>query len=138
MHFIQTGKINDTGVDMSFLWLDLAKPDSYFLLPILAGLSQLIMALMITPQPAKVAEVSEKAKESAQKTEDTEEMAMSMQKQMVLMMPLMTVLIGVKLPSGLALYWLMTTIFSIFQQYLISGVGGLSPYLKKLKKLRTR
>ena len=138
IHFIQTGKINDTGVAMSFLWLDLAKPDPYFLLPILAGFSQLIMGLMITPQPAKVAEISEKAKESAQKTEDTEEMAMSMQKQMILMMPLMTVLIGVKLPSGLALYWLATTIFSIFQQYFISGVGGLSPWLKKLKKLKTR
>lgn len=133
MHFIQTGEINNTGVEMGFLWLNLSKPDPYFLLPILAGFSQLIIALMVTPQPAEVAEISEKAKESPKKTEDTEEMAIAMQKQMIFMMPLMTVLIGVKLPSGLALYWLATTVFSIFQQYFISGVGGLAPYLRKLK-----
>lgn len=133
MHFIQTGEINDTGVEMGFLWLNLSKSDPYFFLPILAGFSQLIIALMITPRPAELAEISEKAKESPQKTEDTEEMAMAMQKQMIFMMPLMTILIGVKLPSGLALYWLTTTLFSIFQQYFISGTGGLTTYLKKLK-----
>lgn len=104
MHFIQTGKINSTTVVMDFLWLNLAKPDPYYLLPILAGVSQLVLALMMNPKK------TEKPKK------ESEEMAEAMQKQMIFVMPLMTVVIAVKLPSGLALYWLTTTLFSIFQQ----------------------
>lgn len=107
IHFIQTGMIDETEVKMDFLWLNLAKPDPYFLLPILAGVSQLVLALMMNPKKAK------KAKK------ESEEIALIMQKQMIFVMPLMTVLIAVKLPSGLALYWLATTVFSIFQQQIL-------------------
>lgn len=133
MHFIQSGMINGGEVSMDFLWLNLAKPDGFYILPILAGVSQLLMSLMVTPAPSEVAETGEKAKESKKKVEDAEEMAMTMQKQMILMMPAMTVLIGMKLPSGLALYWVTTTIFSGVQQYFISGWGSLERYLKWIK-----
>lgn len=105
--FIRTGMIDDTQVKMNFLWLNLAKPDSYFILPILAGVSQLVLSLMMSPKQSK-------------KTKgEGDQMAVIMQKQMIFMMPLMTILIAVKLPSGLALYWLMTTVFSIFQQHFL-------------------
>lgn len=104
IHFIQTGKIDETVVKMDFLWLNLAKPDPYYLLPVLAGASQLVLALMIAPKgPQKP-------------KKESEEMAAVMQKQMIFVMPLMTVLIAARLPSGLALYWLATTVFSVFQQ----------------------
>lgn len=48
-----------------------------------------------------------------------EAMAAAMSKQMVYMMPVMTVFISASLPAGLALYWLATTLLSVGQQYLL-------------------
>ncbi|MDD5145432.1 MAG: YidC/Oxa1 family membrane protein insertase [Candidatus Pacebacteria bacterium] len=42
-----------------------------------------------------------------------------MQKQMLYFFPVLTTIILLKLPSAIALYWLVTTLFSIVQQYLI-------------------
>jgi YidC/Oxa1 family membrane protein insertase len=42
-----------------------------------------------------------------------------MQKQMLYFFPAFTVLILWNLPSAIGLYWLVSTIFSIIQQYLI-------------------
>jgi len=43
----------------------------------------------------------------------------NMQKQMLYFFPIFTVLILLRLPSAIALYWIVTALFSIFQQYLI-------------------
>ncbi|MDD2730850.1 MAG: YidC/Oxa1 family membrane protein insertase [Candidatus Portnoybacteria bacterium] len=43
----------------------------------------------------------------------------ALNKQMVYFMPLITVFIAWKLPAGLVLYWIITTLFGIGQQYLI-------------------
>jgi len=40
-------------------------------------------------------------------------------KQMTYFMPILTLLISLKLPAGLTLYWVATTLFGIGQQYLI-------------------
>ncbi len=110
-NFIQTGMIDNTQVNMEFLWLNLAQPDPYYVLPVFAGLSQFFLVkIMPLPSPPQI------KKKSAKK----EDMATAMQKQMNLMMPLMTILISVKLPSGLALYWVATTLFSIIQQQFFS------------------
>jgi len=55
-----------------------------------------------------------------------------MQQQMVFMMPIMTVVFALQFPAGLALYWVVTTAFSLVQQLVISGPGGLKKYLVKL------
>src|SRR4029077_20924741 len=47
------------------------------------------------------------------------DMAAQMNKQMIYLFPLLTVYFGWRLPSGLTLYWLITTLFAIGQQYLI-------------------
>lgn len=46
-----------------------------------------------------------------------EAMLSTMNKQMMYMMPLMTVFLGVTLPGGLMLYWLFTTVLAIAQQW---------------------
>jgi len=46
----------------------------------------------------------------------TENFAVMMNKQMMFMMPLMTVIICWTLPSGLAMYWLLSSAITIFQQ----------------------
>jgi YidC/Oxa1 family membrane protein insertase len=42
-----------------------------------------------------------------------------MSKQMLYLGPLLTLFIGIKFPAGLALYWLVSTVFMIAQQYLL-------------------
>jgi YidC/Oxa1 family membrane protein insertase len=42
-----------------------------------------------------------------------------MQQQMLYMGPILTLIIGISFPAGLPLYWLITTIFMIGQQYYI-------------------
>jgi membrane protein insertase Oxa1/YidC/SpoIIIJ len=46
-------------------------------------------------------------------------MATMMSKQMMYVLPVMTVFFGATLQSGLTLYWLVTTLFAIGQQHLI-------------------
>lgn len=70
-------------------------------LAILAGATQFIQSKMLMPK------------------KKTKDMAGMMSKQMTYFMPVMTVFIAMSLPAGLALYWLVTTLFAIGQQYLI-------------------
>ena len=42
MNFINNGQLNGTSLNLDFLWLNLGKPDPYYVLPVLAGLSQLV------------------------------------------------------------------------------------------------
>ncbi|HVL53540.1 MAG TPA: membrane protein insertase YidC [Vitreimonas sp.] len=50
------------------------------------------------------------------------------QRQMMLFLPLISVLYGGILPAGLFIYWIVATVFSIGQQYLIVGWGGMFPF----------
>jgi YidC/Oxa1 family membrane protein insertase len=49
------------------------------------------------------------------------------QRQMILFLPLISIFYGGILPAGLFIYWIVTTIFSIVQQYLIIGWGSMFP-----------
>ena len=50
------------------------------------------------------------------------------QRQTMLFLPLISVVYGGFLPAGLFIYWITATIFSIVQQYLIVGWGGMFPF----------
>jgi YidC/Oxa1 family membrane protein insertase len=50
------------------------------------------------------------------------------QRQTMLFLPLISVFYGGFLPAGLFIYWITATIFSIIQQYLIVGWGGMFPF----------
>ncbi|MBI2633384.1 MAG: membrane protein insertase YidC [Parcubacteria group bacterium] len=98
---------------IAFGFLDLAKP-----LPLLAlltgGLQYLQMKML--PQPTIPKKI-----EGKPGTKDESMMSM-MNKQMKIMMPLMTVFIGVTLPSGLILYWLVNLALTIGEQKLIQKI----------------
>lgn len=135
LEFIKQPSIAGLAMSPHFLYLDLTKPDKTFIMPVLAGLSQLVFSLMM--QSGIESHVLDpKKKADKQKEEDNLEMAQTMQQQMVFMMPLMTVLISVNFPSALILYWVISTLFSIAQQYYFSGWGGLKPALLKLRLLK--
>jgi YidC/Oxa1 family membrane protein insertase len=88
-------------------FLDLAK--SSIPLAILAGAAQFIQTKML-PMYRTPAGAGPGAKD--------EDMAAKVNRQMLYLMPAVTVFIGVTLPGGLTLYWLVTTLMAIFQQWL--------------------
>ena len=130
-------------VNTSFLWLNLAEVDSTYVLPVLAAVTQLVLSLMIAPGAEKRDIVpndskSKKVQKENEKEEDMADMAQSMQQQMMFIMPLMTGFLALRFPSGLALYWVATTVFSIGQQYYVSGLGGIKTYSQRiLAKIRS-
>ncbi len=128
IEFLHQPSVSGLVMNAQFLYLDLTKPDTTYIMPILAGVSQFIFSLMM--QSGAESHISNpKSKSENKKEEDSLEMAQTMQQQMLYMMPLMTVVVSIKFQSGLILYWIISTIFSIAQQYYFSGWGGLSKYL---------
>ena len=113
-------------INTSFWYMDLATKDPFFVIPILGGIFQLFTSRMMQPYV-------EEGEKAAKKTPDKkDDLAYNMQEQMLYLMPLMTVVIGASLPSGAALYILTTTVFSMVQQYFVSGWGGLASWLRKI------
>lgn len=84
-----------------------------FGLALLAGVLQFFQTKMITPHQKSGGGQASKTKKSAP------DFSQLMQKQMLYFFPIFTVFILLRLPSALALYWIVTSVFSIFQQYLI-------------------
>jgi YidC/Oxa1 family membrane protein insertase len=135
--FVSKTEVNGMLINPSFFWLNLTKPDPLYILPVLAGLTQLFLSVMILPggeTPDIIPNDSKDKKlvEANKKEEDTAEMAATMQKQMLFMMPIMTAFIALRFPSGLALYWVASTVLSIVQQYFMSGWGGLETYTRRV------
>jgi YidC/Oxa1 family membrane protein insertase len=81
------------------------------LLAVLSAFLQLIQSRMVMPQVSK----------------GSQDQAANVQRQTMLLFPLISIFYGAFLPAGLFLYWIVTTIFSIIQQYLIVGWGSLFP-----------
>jgi YidC/Oxa1 family membrane protein insertase len=100
-------------LENQFLWLNLATPDPWLVLPILVGGSMWVQQKMTTLPTADPRQ--------------------QQQSQMMLwMMPLMFAFLTLQFPSGLALYWLISNIISIVIQYFVTGWGGLTlPWGKK-------
>jgi YidC/Oxa1 family membrane protein insertase len=92
-----------------------------WILPALAGLTTFVQSKMITPPAAADAEQDPQAAQMAQMTQS-----------MSLLMPLMIVFFSFQKYAlqGLVLYWIVSNLFSIFQQYTVNGWGQL-PILGK-------
>ena len=122
-------------ISTSFLGWDLKLKDNTFILPVLAGVLQFFMSLTILPAVENEPEKRPGTKEDKQ---DIADMATTMQQQMVFMMPIMTVIFSLQFPSGLALYWVITTAFSLVQQLIVSGPGAILTYAYKFKILKKK
>jgi YidC/Oxa1 family membrane protein insertase len=89
-------------IDPTFLnFLDLSKPS--LVLGIIAGLSQFWQSKMML------------AKNQGQQDQTAKIMAM----QTTYILPIISVVIAARLPAGLPLYWIVTTLFAVAQQYYI-------------------
>ena len=87
--------------------VNLSKPNLVF--AVLAGLVQYFQTKMLLPQNGP--KIGEQKKDA--------DFSQVMQKQMVYFFPAFTVIILISLPSALGLYWIVSGLFSIIQQYLI-------------------
>jgi YidC/Oxa1 family membrane protein insertase len=81
----------------------------YLILPVLTVATQIAMQRMTTSSTA---------------SKDPQQAAMQ---QTMLLMPFMFGFITLQVPAGLTLYWVTSNIFSLIQQYFITGWGGLLP-----------
>lgn len=102
------------GVNWGVPEVILGRPGALFsglsLLAILSSLLQLVASRMTMP--------------AASASDDPN---VKTQRQMAIFLPFISLIYGSILPAGLFLYWIMSTLFSIVQQYLIIGWGGMFP-----------
>lgn len=90
-------------INTIWLGMDLAKPNVW-ILPIITGALQFIQGWQMQP-PKKTAEPQKG------------DIANAMSRQMLYLMPVFTVIIAMRLPAALPLYWIITTLFAIGQQW---------------------
>ena len=90
-------------IDPHFLGFDLSAPN--MVLAFLTAVAQFVQAYTATPVAPKTG-----GKDTASQVSEI------MQKQMVFFIPLITFFVLFRLPAALGLYWLITTVFTIFQQ----------------------
>src|SRR3954469_12380679 len=106
--------------DQGFLWLpSLAHPDPWHILPILAGLFQFVQTQMMRPanQP---------------KSTDPQQ---AMMNSVMNVMPLTVVFFGWSFAAGPVVYWATQSVYSVAQQWFITGWGSLgkwAPFLPEL------
>lgn len=107
-----------------FLWLpSLAQPDPYHILPIMAGVFQFVQTKMMRPQ-------------GMGKSSDPQQ---AMMNTMMNFLPLTVVLFGWNFASGPVIYWVTQSIYSVVQQWLITGWGSMLdwfPFLPDLPEHR--
>ena len=107
------------------LGIDLTKPA--IALTIFATAIQFLMTKMMLPY-------SEAEKKATEKTPgEVDDMMAAMQKQNLYIMPLMFLVFGFVLPSGVMVYIIMSTILQMVQTYFFSGWGGLKPWINRLR-----
>ena len=87
--------------DSSFLWLKLSVPDPFYVLPVLNG---------------AVSFFQQKLMGSADSNPQM--------KNMMYIFPIMMIMFSLKMPSGLQLYWLTSSILAVVQQYFIMKKGA--------------
>ncbi len=121
-------------INMNFLGLNLSavpsqnyKDWNVFIIPVLyvatSFLSTRMTANMNRPQKNKEkVTISEDTKDLVKKDEDNFDMMEEMNKNMMIMMPLMTVSIALIAPLGLALYWLVNNIFMLGERVIINKI----------------
>lgn len=124
-------------ITTKFLGIDLTKPDVIKVpgiplplpgaLLILAALVQFLSSKMLSPEAAQ-------RKKEAKKTRgELDDVLSATSQQMLYLFPLMTIFIGYTFPSGLVLYWFVFSLFQALQQYAVSGWGGLSPWIQRVR-----
>jgi len=108
-HFLWIANIADTPSHDFALGLGVAV--GLLVLPVLAGLTTFVQTKMMTPVGGTAGQDPSTAQ---------------VQQTMTLFMPVMIGFFAINFPAALALYWVISNLFSIGQQYFITGWGSLT------------
>lgn len=138
--FLYTDSLNLNRLwDTGFFGLPLGKTPSELLstvgigiglVAVFTGVFQFIQSKMMIP-PKLPAEAEKNL--PAVKGEKKLDFASTFQTQTLYFLPIMIGVFSFGFPLGLSLYWNTFSIFGIIQQYKISGLGGLEPWVQKLR-----
>lgn len=102
------------------------------LVPILTGVLQFILSKMMIPAKTAVAVLEKDIEKKGNiDKKDAGDFATAFQTQSMFIFPVMIGFFAFGFPIGLSLYWNTFTVFGIIQQYKITGLGGLSTWIKK-------
>lgn len=101
-----------TAVNLSFFGIQLTAGSLW--LAIVAGVAQFIQVRYFSP--------TQTAPPTASDSDDTAKMMAGMQRNMAYIFPAMTVFISLRLPSALALYWIISISLAILQQIILQKV----------------
>lgn len=112
--------VGTSWISESFQAQNWGKLVTYMSLPILMLVTQLLLQKMSTPR---------KDPKSTQQDPQTRMMS-----QMMMFMPIMFAWVTLGLPSGLTLYWTVSNLLGMVQQYFITGWGGLVDWFAFLRK----
>ncbi len=126
-------------VNTNFLWLDLSKPDVFHI----PGLPFAIPGVLLIASAAAqffsakaMSSMNQVAVTQAEKTKgETDDIAASMQKSMIYTFPLISLIVGLNFPSGLALYWLTFSLLQVYQQK--NGNSLVPSFLQKEKMIES-
>lgn len=92
-----------------FLWLNMANPDTTYILPVLVTISTWLQQKMMT-------------------TPSTDPQQKQMNSMMQTMMPLLFGFMTLQFASGLAIYWIASNLIGVVIQYFVTGWGGLAGF----------
>ena len=92
---------------------------SVVVLAVLAGVAQFIQSKMMLKKQVKPATTT--------KSLGMEDTSAIMSKQSTYLFPIMTIIFGLYLPGGLTLYWLIFSLLTLLQQFLIQKKQGQGP-----------
>jgi YidC/Oxa1 family membrane protein insertase len=102
---------------IGWLGLDAHLPQHSFIIPVI-GFSVSVLALISAGLQLVQTRMAQP------RTADPQQAS---QQRIFLLLPLFSIIYGSFLPAGLFLYWIVFTLYSIIQQYLIAGWGSLFP-----------
>lgn len=106
--------------DSPFLWIpDLSAPDPLHILPILAAVFQFVQTKMMRPA-------------GQGKITDPQQ---AMMNQVMNFMPLTVILFGWSFAAGPVLYWATQSVYSVVQQWIITGWGSMKDWVPGLPEL---
>lgn len=102
-----------------FLWVpDLSSADPIHILPVLAGIFQLVQTRMLRPAHQKITDPQQQ-----------------MMNTMMTFLPLSVVIFGWGFAAGPVLYWVIQAMYSVVQQWFIGGWGAIGEWFPWLPEL---
>lgn len=113
---------------LNALWFGVDLTRASIALAVIAGALQFIQTRQMMAKQQQLKDEKNLPSNEKPKEEDAAKTAQDLSTKMVYFMPLLTIFIGATLPAALAVYWIVTTLFSIAQQWYLMQTQPALPH----------